>query len=111
MKKRARPDLARDRWTREQQSLAGDLKSAMSQKKESSARIDMARKQIVLAEEMLEISRTKYRTGLATVSEVLKARAQLAEARINLLTARKDFAVSLAQLYMILGRNLLEFGS
>ncbi len=71
----------------------------------------MAKKQIALAEEMVTISRTKYRAGLDTVTEVLKARATLAEARINLLNARKDFAQSLAQLYMLLGRNLSGFGS
>ncbi len=66
----------------------------------------MAKQQTVMTEELVDISQTKYRTGMVTVSEVLKARAALAEARINLLNAQKDFAVSLAQLYMILGRNL-----
>jgi outer membrane protein TolC len=66
-----------------------------------------------MSEELVDIKRTKYRTGLTTVADVLKARAALAEARINLLNAQKDFAVSLAQLHRILGRNLLaqEYGS
>ena len=100
-------DLSRDRWHREKQNLAGELKSTLAQKKDSSSRIDLAKKQIVMTEELVDINRTKYRTGLATVADVLKARAVLAEARINLLNAQKDFAVSLAQLYRILGRNLL----
>ena len=64
-----------------------------------------------MSEELVDINRTKYRTGMVTVSDVLKARAALAEARINLLNAKKDFAVSLAQLHMILGRNLLGQGA
>ena len=74
-------------------------------------RIDIAKKQIAMAEELVDISRTKYRTGLVTLSDVLKARFTLTEARINLLNAKKDFAVSMAQLHGILGRNLMGDGS
>ena len=96
-------DLAQDRWRREQQNLAVELKSILAQKKDSSSRIDLAKKQIVMSEELVDINRTKYRTGMATVADVLKARAALAEARINLLNAQKDFAVSLAQLHTNFG--------
>ncbi len=101
-------DLARDRFNRETQNLAVELKSTLAQKKDSFSRIDLAKKQTAMTEELVDISRTKFRTGLATVTDVLKARAALAEARINLLNAQKDFAGSLAQLYQILGRNLLS---
>ena len=110
-KARSDRDLAQDRWRREQQNLAGELKTTLAQKQDSSSRIDLAKKQIVMSEELVDIKRTKYRTGMATVADVLKARAALAEARINLLNAQKDFAVSLAQLHMILGRNLLGQGA
>lgn len=100
-------DLARDRWQREQKSLATELKSVLAQKKDSSSRIELAKRQIGMSEELVQINRTKYQTGLATVTDILKARAALAEARINLLEAQKDFAVSLAQLHRILGRNML----
>jgi outer membrane protein TolC len=103
-------DLARDRWQQEQKSLATELKSTLFQKKDSSLRMELAKKQIGMLEELVQISRAKYKTGLATVTDVLKARAALAEARINLLEAQKDFAVSLAQLHRILGRNLLPQG-
>jgi outer membrane protein len=104
-------DLAQDRWTKEKQNLAGDLKSTIAQKRESLTRIDIAKKQIAMAEELVDINRTKYRTGLVTLSDVLKARFTLTEARINLLNAKKDFAVSTAELHRILGRNIVGAGS
>jgi outer membrane protein TolC len=103
-------DLAQDRWHREQNNLAAELKTTLIQKQESLSRLDLAKKQIVMSEELVDINKTKYRTGLATVADVLKARTALVEARVNLLTAQKDFAVSLAQLYRLLGRNLLGAG-
>jgi outer membrane protein TolC len=110
-KARSDRDLARDRWTREQQNLAVELKSTLAQKMDSLSRRDLAKKQIVMTEELVDISRTKYQTGMGTMADVLKARAALAEARINLLNAQKDFALSLAQLHVILGRNLLGQGA
>jgi outer membrane protein TolC len=104
-------DLAQDRWRRGEQDLAVELKTVLAQKQDSSSRVVLAKKQIVMSEELVDINRTKYRTGMVTVADVLKARAALAEARINLLNAKKDFAVSLAKLHIILGRNLLGQGA
>jgi len=109
-KARSDHDLSQDRWTRDQQNLAEELKSTISQKRESLTRIVIAKKQIAIAEELVDIRKTKYRTGLVTLSDILKARITLTEARINLINAKKDFAVAMAKLHMILGRNLLESG-
>ena len=68
-------DLAQDRWRRGEQGLAVELKTVLSQKQESSSRIELAKKQIVMSEELVDINRTKYRTGMVTVADVLKARA------------------------------------
>lgn len=106
---KARSDeaLARDRWRQEQLGLGAELRGILSQKEESASRINLAKRQITLAEEVVAISRNRYRTGLATLADVLKARAALAEANINLLNARRDFAIALAQLHRLLGRDLL----
>jgi outer membrane protein len=106
-KSRSDRDLAQDRWHQEQKTLATELKTTLAQKQDSLSRMDLSKKQIVMSEQLVDIHRTKYRTGLATAADVLKARAALVEARVNLLNAQKDFAVSLAQLYRILGRDLL----
>ena len=110
-KARSDRELAHDRWRQEQLGLSAELKAVLAQKQESAGRIDLAKKQIGMSEEMVAISRQKYRTGLATVADVLKARAALAEANINLINARKDFAIALVQLHRILGRNLFPLES
>jgi outer membrane protein TolC len=52
-------DLAQDRWHREQNNLATELKSILVQKKDSFSRIDLAKKQIGMSEELVEINNTK----------------------------------------------------
>jgi outer membrane protein TolC len=69
--------------------------------------METAQKQITLARELLSITRTKYGVGYATLTEVFRARAALAEAEVNLATARNDKVVALGKLYQALGRDLL----
>ncbi|MGQ9920861.1 MAG: TolC family protein [Desulfobacca sp.] len=107
-KARSDRELAYDRWRQEQLGLSAELKAVLTQKQESAARMDWAKKQIGMAEEMVAISRNKYRSGLATVADVLQARSTLAEANINLIDAKRDFAIALVQLHRMLGRNLFS---
>lgn len=69
--------------------------------------MQLAKKQLALAEEIVNIQRGKYRAGLTTLAEVLKARTAVAEARLNFMAAKKDYAVALAQLYRLVGRDPL----
>lgn len=99
-------DLAQERWRQQQLGLNAELQGVLTQKQESASRIRAAKQQINLSEEMVAIQRNKYRTGLTTLAEVLKARTTLAEAYINLMQAKRDFAIALAQLHRLLGREL-----
>jgi outer membrane protein len=99
--------LAEGRLKESQRQTHYDVKDAWAQKTDSEARLATAQKQLTLAEELLTINRTKYGLGLATRVEVFKARAALAEARVNGAAAKNDRAIALGQLYQALGRNLL----
>lgn len=98
--------LAEGRLKESQRQTHYDVKDAWAKKTDSEARLATAQKQITLAEELLTINRTKYGLGLATTVEVFKARAALAEAQVNLATAKNDRAIALGQLYQAVGRNL-----
>jgi outer membrane protein TolC len=99
-------DLAQGRWDQLQRQIYYDVKDAHTRKEDSQARIATAEKQITLGRELLAITRTKFTSGYATLADVFKTRATLAEAQVNLLTAQNDKAVALGKLYQALGRNL-----
>jgi outer membrane protein TolC len=98
--------LAENRLQESQRQTHYDVRDAWAQKTDSEARLATAKKQITLAEELLTINRTKYGLGLATLVEVFKARAALAEAKVNSHTAKNDQAIALGQLYQAIGREL-----
>jgi outer membrane protein TolC len=100
-------DLAQNRWLQLRRQIYYDVRDAWAQKEDSVARMATAAKQISLARELLEITRTKFGVGYATLTEVFKARAVLAEAEVNLATAQNDRGVALGKLYQALGRDLI----
>ncbi len=99
-------NLAENRLQESQRQTRYDVKDAWAQKTDSEARLSTAQKQITLAEELVKINRTKYGLGLTTLVEVFKARAALAESKVNYHTAKNDQAIALGQLYQALGRDL-----
>jgi len=103
---RATRDLAQRRWQQLRRQVDQDVKEAHALKEDSANRLETARKQIIMARELVEINRTKYAAGLATLSEVFKARTALTEAEVSLATARNDQAAALGKLYQALGREL-----
>jgi outer membrane protein TolC len=103
---RADRNLADNRLQESQRQTRYDVKDAWAQKTDSEARLSTSQKQITLAEELVKINRTKYGLGLTTLVEVFKARAALAEAKVNFHTAKNDQAIALGQLYQALGRDL-----
>lgn len=108
---RATRDLAQRRWQQLRRQASQDVKEAHALKEDSAARLATAQKQVTMARELVEINRTKYAAGLATLSEVFKARAALTEAEVNLATAQNDKAVALGKLYQALGRELAFQGA
>lgn len=107
---RAEREFSQNRWLQLRRQVNFDIKDAHGQKADSSARMVTAKKQITMAQELLNITQTKYGAGLATLAEVFKARAMLAEAEVNLATAQDDHAIALGKLYLALGRNLVFQG-
>jgi len=107
---RAERDFSENRWLQLRRQVYYDVKDAYGQKADSAARMVTAQKQIALAHELLHITRTKYGVGMATLAEVFKARATLAEAEVNLAGAQNDHAIALGKLYQALGRNLMFQG-
>lgn len=103
---RAARDLSQNRWEQLRRQVHYDVKDAYSQKGDSSARMVTAKQQITMAQELVSITRTKYGVGLATLADVFKARASLAEAEVNLATAQNDRATALGKLYQAMGREL-----
>jgi outer membrane protein TolC len=103
---RAARDLSQNRWLQMRRQVYYDVKDAYSQKADSVARMTTAQKQIALAQELVTITRTKYGVGMATLAEVFKARASLAEAEVNLATAQNDRATALGKLYQAIGRDM-----
>jgi len=100
-------DLSENRWLQLRRQVYYDVQDASGQKTDSAARMTTARKQITMAQELLQITKTKYGVGMATLAEVFKARAMLAEAEVNLVSAQNDHATALGKLYQAPGRNLV----
>jgi outer membrane protein TolC len=107
---RAEREFSENRWLQLRRQIYYDVKDASGQKADSAARMVTARKQITMAQELLQITRTKYGAGMATLAEVFKARAKLAEAEVNLASAQNDQAIALGKLYQAMGRKLVFQG-
>jgi outer membrane protein TolC len=106
---RATRDYAQRRWQQLRRQVDQDVKEAYALKEDSANRMATAQKQVAMAREMVQINRTKYAAGMATLAEVFKARATLTEAEVNLATAQNDKAAALGKLYQAVGREL-NFG-
>ena len=103
-------DYAKGRWEQLQRQIYQEVKDAYAQKEDSAARMETGQKQVIMARELVEITRTKFSAGLTTLAEVFKARATLAEAEVSLATAQNDKATALGKLYQTLGRELMLQG-
>lgn len=72
--------------------------------KTSKARIQVSVKAIAQATEVLRIVQDRYKFGLTTFNEVIRAESALVRARHNLLTARFEYYVSYASVLLATGR-------
>lgn len=92
----------------EKQSLANQISlsvvRALQSYKTARAKIQVSIKSIAQADEALRIVQDRYKFGLTTFNEVLRAEAALVRSRHNLLTARYDYYVSFASVLLATGR-------
>jgi outer membrane protein len=68
-------------------------------------RVDVAAAASAEAQEALSQARTRYRTGVAPITELLDVQAAATAARLSLLTAQRDLAVARAALDFAYGSN------
>jgi outer membrane protein TolC len=94
--------------TAEQEHLANQigLEVARAHQQHLSARerLGVAGQSIDQAAETLRIIQNRYREGLTTITEVLRAETALVRARLNLVAARYDHYISYAHVLLAVGR-------
>ncbi|MEZ5308196.1 MAG: TolC family protein [Pyrinomonadaceae bacterium] len=78
--------------------------SALQANKTAKAKIEVSIKSIAHAEEALRIIQDRYKFGLTTITEVLRAEAALVRSKHSLLAARYEYLVSHAQVLLVTGR-------
>ena len=67
-------------------------------------RLNLAAEVVAQAQEALRIVQDRYREGLTTITEVLRAQTAFVRTRQNLLGARYDYYLSYAQILIVCGR-------
>jgi outer membrane protein TolC len=80
-----------------------EVKNSYLNIQEATARLQVAEKAIVQAEELARIQRDRYNLQVATTTDVLDAQTLLVKAKNNYLTARADHARAIAALKASMG--------
>ena len=92
----------------EQEHLANQIRlevaRAYQQQASARERLVVAGQAIDQAAETLRIVQNRYREGLTTITEVLRAETALVRARLNLVAARYDHYVSYAHVLLSIGK-------
>lgn len=68
--------------------------------------IEIGQEAVAVAEEDLRVVRERYRANVARIFDVVESQVALADAQVELVQARYDYLLALAQLEAILGREL-----
>jgi outer membrane protein len=94
--------------TAEQEHLANQIRlevaRAYQQHVSARERLGVAGQSIDQATETLRIIQNRYRGGLTTITEVLRAETALVRARLNLVAARYDHYISYAHVLLSVGK-------
>jgi outer membrane protein TolC len=69
-------------------------------------RIEISRTSVTAAQEDLRVVNERYRVGAATILDVLNSQEALAQAEVNVVTARFDYLKAKAQIEALIGRRL-----
>ncbi len=93
--------------------LADARRYARSQLEALTSSLDVARQQVTLlrqtlqaAEEALRVQQERYRVGASTILDLITSQAARVQAEFNLIGARYDYQIALAQLEALVGREL-----
>ncbi|RMG47322.1 MAG: hypothetical protein D6718_03850 [Acidobacteria bacterium] len=87
-----------------ERSVALEVRRAVSELRAARARVEQARRAVKLAESSLRIVTDRYREGLTTLVELMKAETALTAARMREVAARRDVLVARARVDLAAGR-------
>jgi outer membrane protein len=98
-------DAARARLEQVRQSVAQDVRTALTNLREARARLATAGANVTQAREALRIARVRYQAGVSTTVEVTDAEVALTQAQTNQVNAEYDVIVAQAGLNRAIGRT------
>jgi outer membrane protein TolC len=98
-----RVDEARAMEDKERLAIEQEVRTALLHRQEAVARVDVADKAILAAEEALRLVREQYQAGTATITRFLEAEAALTEARSRVIGSRLDMRRAETELRKAIG--------
>lgn len=87
-------------------ALLADVDAAYNRIEVARAAVDLARETVELATEDLRVTEERYRVGLATILDLQASQIALREAEVELVQRQFDYAIGVARLESLLGREL-----
>ncbi len=85
--------------------ISEEVRAAVTNLSSASSRLDNARQQVALAEEVYRLSKIRQDAGEGTYVEVIDAETQLTQARNSLVSARYDYLTAYSQLQRAIGSD------
>ena len=105
---RAARDAARARREDLERGVRRDVVQAYAAFTTARASADLADRAVAVAEENLRVQESRYRTGAATVLDLLTAQTDLADAEAGRVQAQYATRLAVAGLEALLGRRLFS---
>jgi len=87
-------------------ALTANLDATYNRIEVARVAVDLAEETVELATEDLRVTEERYRVGLATILDLQASQITLLEAEVDLVERRFDYAIGLAQLEALLGREV-----
>jgi outer membrane protein TolC len=109
-KKQAAADasFAEVRYLQTAQKIRNDIDEARRNTTTAHKRIAVARLAVTQAKEGLNLTKERFDSGLAKLSDLLERETLLTRARLRLLKAQHDYSLSISELHFKLGKEYQE---
>jgi outer membrane protein len=105
---RVNRDVARTIREDLERAVRRDVSSAYDAYQTSTAAVELAKVGVTVGQQNYRMQELRYRAGASTILDLLDAQVTLAQAEADLVRARYDTRLALAQLEAILGRRLFS---
>jgi outer membrane protein TolC len=99
-------EVARTTRLDEERAVERNVTAAYEAHTTAAATVSLRENALLVARENYRVQETRYKAGATTILDLLSAQVQLTEAEANLVQARFDARLALAQLEALLGRRL-----